>query len=152
MRFWPFNKKQERFFSKDEEKIIITAIKFAEKRTSGEIRLHVESTCHKNPIERALEVFTELKMHKTKAQNGILFYLAMDSSLMAVIGDKGIHDKVGADFWETVKDEAIQDFKQKLFAKGLEKAIIKCGEVLNQYFPYEKDDKNELEDDISYGQ
>jgi uncharacterized membrane protein len=96
MRFWPFHKKHERFFSKENERIIINAIKSSEKKTSGEIRLHVERTCHKNPMERALEVFQTLKMHETKDNNGILLYLATDSNIFVVIGDKGIHEKVGA--------------------------------------------------------
>jgi uncharacterized membrane protein len=151
MTIWPFRKKQKPFFSKQEDKQIVAAIKIAEKKTSGEVRLHVESTCHKNPYERAIDVFGELKMYKTKAQNGILFYLAMESNLLAIIGDKGIHEKVGADFWELLKNETLLDFKQKKFADGLEKAILKCGEALHTHFPYEKDDKNELDDTISYG-
>jgi uncharacterized membrane protein len=151
MNIWPFKNKPKAFFSKAEEKVIVAAIKSAEKTTSGEIRLHVESTCHKNPYDRAVELFGELKMYKTKDQNGILFYLAIESNLLAIIGDKGIHEKVGADFWTTIKLETISDFKQKQFAAGLEKAIIKCGNALQNYFPYEKDDKNELDDTISYG-
>ncbi len=153
MRFWPFHKKTIRFFSKADEKVIVAAVKSAEKKTSGEIRIHVESHCYKNPYDRALEVFQALKMHKTKEQNGILFYLAMESNLFSIIGDKGIHEKVGPDFWTSIKDETIHDFKNKNMAMGLEKAILKCGNALQHYFPYQGAlDKNELDDDISYGQ
>jgi uncharacterized membrane protein len=151
MRFWPFYKKTTKFFSKTDEKIIVAAIKAAEKKTSGEIRIHVESNCYKNPYDRALEVFQTLKMHQTKEQNGILFYLAMESNLFSLIGDKGIHEKVGSDFWEAIKEETMHDFKNNNIA--LEKAILKCGDALHQYFPYHAaGDKNELDDDISYGQ
>jgi uncharacterized membrane protein len=151
MNIWPFKNKPKAFFSKAEEKIIVAAIKSAEKMTSGEVRLHVESTCHKNPYDRAVELFGELKMYKTKDQNGILFYLAMESNLLAIIGDKGIHEKVDGDFWEILKNKTITDFKSKRFAEGLEKAVLKCGEALQKHFPYQKDDKNELDDTISYG-
>jgi uncharacterized membrane protein len=151
MKIWPFKSKPKAFFSKAEEKIIISAIKIAEKKTSGEIRLHVESTCHKNPYERAIEIFGELKMYKTKDQNGILFYLAMESNLLSIIGDKGINEKVDGDFWDILKNKTIADFKSKRFAEGLEKSIMKCGEVLQKHFPYQSDDKNELDDTISYG-
>ena len=138
------------FFSKEEEATIIEAIKVAEKNTSGEIRVHIEDKCKGNSIERAQAVFNQLKMNETVEQNGILFYLAVKSKDFALIGDKGIHEKVGADFWKTVTDTTIQDFKNNLFAAGLSKSIIACGEQLKKYFPYQSNDKNELPDEISY--
>ena len=138
------------FFSKEEQQMIVAAIKEAELDTSGEIRVHIENHCKKETLERAAEVFYDLKMNQTAARNGILFYLAVKDHKFAVIGDEGINKKVEHDFWNDIKDQMIFNFKENKFADGLVAGILKCGERLKEYFPYQSDDVNELSDEISF--
>ena len=138
------------FFSKEEQQKIVAAIKEAELNTSGEIRVHIENHCKKETLERAAEVFYDLKMNQTAARNGILFYLAVKDHKFAVIGDEGINKKVEHDFWNDIKDQMIFNFKENKFADGLVAGILKCGERLKEYFPYQSDDVNELSDEISF--
>lgn len=138
------------FFSKEEQLRIVAAIKEAELNTSGEIRVHIENHCKKETLERAAEVFYDLKMNRTAARNGILFYLAVKDHKFAVIGDEGINKKVEHDFWNDIKDQMIFNFKENKFADGLVAGILKCRERLKEYFPYQSDDVNELSDEISF--
>ena len=75
------------FFTKEQEDIIIQAIKEAELNTSGEIRLHVENNCKINVLDRASHIFKKLSMHKTALRNGVLFYLAVKDKKFAILGD-----------------------------------------------------------------
>lgn len=138
------------FFSKEEQQKIVSAIKEAELNTSGEIRVHIENRCKGETLERAAEMFYELKMDHTAARNGILFYLAVKDRKFAIIGDEGINRNVEHDFWNDIKDEMTFKFKEGQFTEGLVAGILKCGNKLKQYFPYQKDDVNELCDEISF--
>lgn len=142
----------ETFFTKEQEAQIVDAIKAAEKNTSGEIRVHIEpSTKGKPALERAIEVFQELEMHQTEARNGVLLYLAFEDHSFSIFGDKGINEVVGADFWNSTRDLMQSAFKNAEFAKGLVDGITEAGNTLKTYFPYQKDDQNELDDQISKG-
>ena len=138
------------FFTKEEQQKIVAAIKEAELNTSGEIRVHIENHCKEEALERAAEVFYDLKMDRTAARNGILFYLAVKDRKFAIIGDEGINKEVEHDFWNDIKDEMISNFKENKFAEGLIAGILKCGDKLKEYFPYQNDDVNELSDEISF--
>lgn len=138
------------FFTKEEQQNIVAAIKEAELNTSGEIRVHIENHCKEEALERAAEVFYDLKMNHTAARNGILFYLAVKDRKFAIIGDEGINKEVEHDFWNDIKDEMISNFKENKFAEGLIVGILKCGDKLKEYFPYQNDDVNELSDEISF--
>ena len=138
------------FFTKEEQQKIVAAIKEAELNTSGEIRVHIENHCKEEALERAAEVFYGLKMDRTAARNGILFYLAVKDHKFAIIGDEGINREVERDFWNDIKDEMIYNFKENKFAEGLIAGILKCGDKLKEYFPYQNDDVNELSDEISF--
>ena len=138
------------FFTKEEQQNIVAAIKEAELNTSGEIRVHIENHCKEEALERAAEVFYDLKMNRTAARNGILFYLAVKDHKFAIIGDEGINKEVEHDFWNDIKDEMISNFKENKFAEGLIAGILKCGDKLKEYFPYQNDDVNELSDEISF--
>ncbi|MFD2571456.1 TPM domain-containing protein [Spirosoma soli] len=138
-------------FTSDEQQRIVNAIRQAEKATSGEIRVHVEPHCANNdPVQRAIEVFARLGMHQTKDQNGVLFYLAHVDRKFAVVGDKGIDAKVPADFWESTKELLRTHFAAGNYVEGLSQGIERAGQQLKHYFPYAKDDTNELADDISF--
>jgi len=139
------------FFTAGQQQLLIDAIREAEAETSGEIRLHLDASCDKNVFERALEVFNKLNMHQTKLQNGVLFYLAIDTRDFVIIGDKGINDLVPENFWDEVKDLVVSSFKQGYFTEGLAEGIKRCGLKLKAFFPYQSDDINELTDEISFG-
>ena len=139
----------EAFLTAEEEQGIIEAIIEAENHTSGEIRVHLEKALDKDPIQRAEEVFFFLGMDRTKNQNGILFYVAVDDHRFAVIGDKGIDKVVPDDFWESIRDEVITEFKLGKYANGLVQGVLHAGEKLKEFFPVDDADQNELPDSIS---
>lgn len=129
---------------------MVAAIQQAEKATSGEIRVHIENHCRKNVLDRAADVFAQLKMHKTAARNGVLVYVALEDRKLAILGDAGINAKVPANFWEGIKIRMVEQFKQGLITEGICEAVLSAGNALKTYFPYQTDDKNELPDDISF--
>lgn len=139
-----------KYFTQEEQNKIIAAIELAEKNTSGEIRVHIENYKKINVLDRASFWFQKLNMHKTKLRNGVLFYLAINSKQFAILGDVGINQKVGDDFWKEVRDVMIKNFKNSDITGGLSKGIELAGQKLKQYFPYQQDDVNELSDDISF--
>mgnify|MGYP006368869409 FL=1 len=141
--------KTEDFLSKAEEQEIVLAIVEAEKNTSGEIRVHIEEHTEKSPLERAQEVFFELKMDETQDRNGVLFYVCVSDKKFAILGDKGINEAVESDFWDCTKDTVIANFKEANFKKGLVEGILRAGERLKKYFPFQSDDTNELSNEIS---
>ena len=141
--------KTEDFLTKQDEKEIVSSIVEAEKNTSGEIRVHIEEHSEKSPLDRAQEVFFELKMNETQDRNGVLFYICVSDKKFAIIGDKGINDVVESDFWDCTKDTVIANFKEGNFKKGLVEGILKAGQRLKHYFPYQSDDTNELSNEIS---
>jgi uncharacterized membrane protein len=143
--------KVESFLSTADEKAVVEAIGIAEKETSGEIRVHIEQSSTKVPFDRALEVFQELKMNETQLQNGVLIYLAIQTKSFVICGDKGINDVVKADFWDTTKDIMQAHFKNSDFKQGLIDGILRAGEQLKKYFPWQENDINELSNEISKG-
>lgn len=151
--------KVEDFLTAEEESAIIKAIRVAEKNTSGEIRVHLETSSVSaakpnkkiDAFDRAAEVFDMLHMHNTKQSNGVLIYVAVEDRTLVIMGDKGINDVVGQNFWESTKDIIINHFKDGDMKQGLVDGILKAGEKLKKHFPYQKNDVNELPDDISVG-
>ncbi|MDI1355166.1 MAG: TPM domain-containing protein [bacterium] len=140
----------KKFFTKQEQELLIKAIGEAEMNTSGEIRLHLENFCSGNEVKAAWKIFVRLDMHRTKERNGILIYIATMSRKIAVIGDEGIHQKLGDKFWEKLVLDLISHFKSDKRAEALAESIIECGKQLGHFFPRQNDDKNELSDSISY--
>lgn len=146
-----FKKSTPSFFSKEEEKQIVAAIKTAELKTSGEVRVHLDDEEIEDIKERAVFVFDSLGMKKTKDRNGILLYINPKTKKFLVIGDEGIHEKVGQDFWEKISVAMKSSFSIKAYAPGVINAINDIGSELLQHFPYDKQtDENELDDEISY--
>jgi len=139
----------EEFLSKEEEQKIVEAIRVAEKETSGEIRVHIENDSTKHCLEHAKEVFHLLHMDETEEKNGVLFYVAVHTHQFAIIGDEGIDKKVPDNFWNDVKNTVTGEFSKGNRADGLVLGILEAGQKLQQYFPFRKDDENELSDDIS---
>lgn len=144
--------KPGQFFTKEQEQQIIQAIASAEKNTSGEIRVHMEANCKGDVMDRAAFLFAKLEMQKTKLRNGVLFYLAVNDKKFAILGDAGINSIVPENFWEQIKETMQSLFVEGKFSEGLAKGIEMAGEQLEKHFPYQKDDVNELSDEISYGE
>lgn len=141
----------KKFFTKEQQLAIQKAIATAEHATSGEVRVHIDDECKEDVLDAAANVFHKLKMNKTKLRNGVLFYLAVSNRQFAILGDKGINEKVPENFWDIIKDTMLVHFKQQQFTEGLCKGIEMAGEKLKSHFPLAVDDKNELSDEISFG-
>lgn len=139
------------FFSKEEKAQIQKAVKEAELNTSGEIRVHIDNHCKEDVMDRAAWWFAKLEMQKTELRNGVLFYLAVKDHKFAILGDAGINATTPDDFWDQIKTEMLELFKEGNFAGGLEKGILMAGEALKKEFPYQEGDVNELSDEISFG-
>ena len=136
--------------NREEDQRVVEAIRQAERNTSGEIKVHIENRCKGDVEQRSLFIFEKLKLNETQLHNGVLIYLAINDHKFAILGDKGINDMVEDSFWNDVKDLMQNQFKEGRFAEGLEQGIMRCGEKLKAYFPYQSDDINEIPDDISY--
>lgn len=145
--------KKEDFFTVEEKQQIVDAVQNAERMTSGEVRVFVENRCsYMDAIDRAKEIFTELKMYETDDRNAVLVYVALKDKQLAVFGDEGIHSKLGYEYWNTEVKKMIDNFNKENYAEGIKQVVEDIGEALTQLFPYNNDtDKNELPDDIVFG-
>ncbi len=145
-------KRKKKFFNAEEQRLIISAIQNAERSTSGEVRVYVESRCsYVDALDRALEIFTQMGMQATEERNAVLVYVAVKDHQLAVLGDEGIHRKVGNEYWNQEVMKMIRDFNREDYAKGIAGCVEDIGEALHQFFPYTDKDKNELSDDIEFG-
>jgi uncharacterized membrane protein len=143
-------KSTERLLTEADKIQITKAIETAEKQCSGEIRVHLISHSKGDILDQAAFVFNKLGMHKTEKRNGVLFLLATTDKKFAVLGDAGINTIVPSDFWNIIKEEMQNHFREGNFVTGLEVGIKMAGEALNKYFPYCKDDKDELSNAITF--
>jgi len=147
----PFNKKRE-FFTEKQQQQMVEAIKKAEKNTSGEVRFFVESKCKfVDPVDRAYEIFFSLKMEQTKERNAVLLYMAMDDHQLALFADEGIYQRLGKQYWNDEVKKIISHFTKDDYTGGICHVIGDIGEALQKEFPYDSDDKNELPDEIIFG-
>ena len=141
----------EKILTPEKRDKIKAAIKSAEKLTSGEIRLVVEDTCKVDVLDRAAHLFRKLEMHHTKERNGVLIYVSIDDHKFAIIGDAGIHKIVKEDFWNKIKEEMAAHFRKDNISGGIIYAIHEAGKALSHHFPSQKDDRDELSDEIVFG-
>lgn len=145
--------KRKPLFDEVQQKRIVDSIQLAERCTSGEIRVFVERRCrYVDPLDRAVEVFASLKMENTSARNGVLVYVALKDRQLAVLGDRGIHQKVGQTFWNDQVRQILSHFNKEDYAGGIAAVVTDIGHALETHFPYDRDtDTNELPDDIVFG-
>ncbi|QCW98837.1 TPM domain-containing protein [Aggregatimonas sangjinii] len=139
----------EDFLTPDDEQEIVQAILKAEKKTSGEIRVHIESHTRLDHFERAKEVFHLLKMDNTKDENGVLIYVAVNDRKFAIYGDRGIDKVVPDNFWDRSKDTIQAHFKKGDYKEGIIDGVLMAGKELETYFPWRHGDTNELSNEIS---
>jgi uncharacterized membrane protein len=142
--------KASTFFTKEQQAAILAAVKEAEEATSGEVRVHIETRCTEDVLDRSAWIFDKLGMKKTELRNGVLFYLAVKDRKFAVIGDAGINAKVPEGFWNDVKELLQSRFREGKFTEGLREGILLAGQHLKEHFPHQDDDVNELPDEISF--
>ena len=152
MRIFPWQRKQK-FFDEEESTLIVNAIKQAEQRTNGEVRVFVESKCSwMDAIDRAHELFFKLGMQQTENRNASLVYVAIKDRQLAVFGDEGIHRKVGDAYWNSVVTDMLSHFNKDNYAQGIADSVLKIGEALATHFPFDRQtDINELPDEIVFG-
>src|SRR3954466_10054890 len=112
--------RRKEFFTDEEKQSIVDAIQSAEQRTSGEVRVFVESRCrYVNAIDRAVEIFENLQMQKTELRNATLVYVAVKDRQLAVLGDEGIHQKVGNEYWANEVMKMVHAFNRDNIAEGI---------------------------------
>ena len=136
------------FLTKEEKKRVETAIQNAESRTSGEIRVALDRSAKGDVYGAARKAFEKMGMTKTKLRNGVLIFLAIKDHAFAILGDQGIHEKVGEEFWKQEASLLHDFFVKDEFGAGLEAAIQKIGDQLARYFPGQSGGINELPDKI----
>ena len=138
-----------KFLSKLDSDRIVAAIADAEKRCSGEIRVHVTRRKPDNLEERARRRFELLGMTRTAERNGVLLYVAPQLRRFQILGDSGIHEKCGDDFWKETAGEIEAHFRRGDFTEGLVQGIQKVGDVLAAHFPRKAGGVNELPDEVT---
>ena len=140
---------QKEFLATLDQKKVVEAIKAAELRTSGEIRVHIQPKATGGEIRDVAErTFERLGMTKTARRNGVLLFIACEEQRFVILGDEGIDDKVPPGFWDTIAAKLTIRFKNGEFTEGIVEAILAAGEHLSTYFPRSADDVNELPDEI----
>lgn len=141
----------ENYFLESDKNVIITAIREAESYTSAEIKVHIEKSCPGDVLERADQVFNELDMENTKLNNGVLIYLAVEQKTFAIIGDKGISEKVQNLHWGDIKDHMKARFQAEEIVLGITDGVRMITNLLMNHFPSCENEINEISDEISFG-
>jgi uncharacterized membrane protein len=137
------------FLSEADLDAVATAIASAEAGTSAEIRVHLDATCPGEAMPRAIEIFERLGMHRTALRHGVLVYVSIEDHKLAVIGDRGIHERVGPDYWQRLVAAVLGHFREARPRDGLALAVGELGSVLGRHFPRRPDDVNELPNRVS---
>lgn len=144
-----------RLFTEADLAAIAEAVGRAEATTSAELRVHLERRVHHWPwqpadaLSRARKVFAHLGMHLTAERHGVLIYLSLDDRKLAVVGDEGIHQRVGDRYWEAVRDLMIARLREGRPLDAVLSGVAEVGRVLAEHFPRRPDDRNELSDQVS---
>lgn len=137
-------------FTSEKRSRIEAAIKKAETKTSGEVRVHIEDECTENVLDRAAFIFNELEMDATENRNGVLIYLSYLDHKLAIIGDKNIDDRVPEQFWDSILVKLISQFKTGNYTEGIEEALEIAGNKLAEFFPKQEDKGNELDNQVTF--
>ena len=138
------------FIPSDGQRRIADAITAAERHTTGEICVHVTPRCRGNVMKRAARTFNRLHLYTTKRRNAVLIFVAYEDRKFAILGDTGINDVVPEGFWDGEVEELGRFLKAGRQVDGLCEVIARIGERLSQYFPGERDDENELSNEVTF--
>jgi uncharacterized membrane protein len=137
------------FLDKLDHDRIVTAIKEAEAKTSGEIRVYVQrGELDGDALGYAQKKFQKLGMQATKERNGVLIFVVPRARKLAVIGDEGVHQKCGDQFWQELVERMRAHFQKEKFTDALVEAIEETGKLLARHFPKTAAPRNELPDEI----
>jgi uncharacterized membrane protein len=140
------------FLSRLEHARIVSAIREAESKTSGEIRVYIQrGKFETDPVRLAQKKFQRLGMDKTRERNAVLIFVAPRAHKFAVVGDQAIHEKCGEQFWQHVVDGMRVHFQNEKFSHALTEAVNEVGKVLATHFPRTSANANELPDEIIEG-
>ena len=137
--------------SADDLAAITRAVADAEGHTSAEVRVHLDHSCDGDALQQAIKVFERLGMHGTAARNGVLVYVSVTDRKLAVIGDKGIHERVGEAYWQGLVAAVRERLRQQQSRDGLILALAEVGKELGRHFPRHPGDNNELSNQVSLG-
>lgn len=129
---------------------LVEAIKTAEDFSTGEIRIHIDSTTEGNNAEIAFEIFQRLCKDKTAQKNAVLFHVNFEQHYLTIIGDEGIHKKVHQNFWDKMHDQITTEFSKGNYHDGLKKAVLETGAELKKHFPVTGKNPNELSNEITF--
>lgn len=129
---------------------LVEAIQTAENHSTGEIRVHIDSTTEGHNAEIAFEVFKRLCKDQTAERNAVLFHVNFEQQYLTIIGDEGIHKKVHQNFWDKMHDEITTSFSKGKYFDGLKKAILETGIELKNHFPISGENPNELPNEITF--
>ena len=140
--------KPREFISQLDNEKIVAAIRAAENKTSGEIRVFISRKIITEVVATAQAEFNRLGMMHTQHRNGVLIFVAPASQQFAVIGDTGVHKHCGQKFWDELAAEMSGHFAAADFSQGIIVGIRKAGEILARHFPAQPGDKNELPDKV----
>lgn len=145
-----------RVLSRADLDAIAAAVGEAETRTAAEIRVHIERRVTgagpgADAMAHARDVFVALKMHETALRAGVLLYLAVEDHALAIVGDEGIHARVGEAYWAGIRDRLIEGLRRGTAREAVVQAVADVGAVLAREFPRRPDDVDELPDDVSLG-
>jgi len=142
--------KHREFLNQIRNDAIVTAIRAAESKTSGEIRVFISNKKIEDPVIAAQKIFEKLGMTKTSERNGVLIFVAPRPQKFAVIGDSGVHKLCGESFWQEVANEMTGHFRRSEFTQGIIHGIHKAGELLAKHFPRKSTDTNQLPDRVEH--
>lgn len=129
---------------------LVEAIQTAEDHSTGEIRIHIDSTTEGNNAEIAFEVFKKLCKDQTAERNAVLFHVNFEQHYLTIIGDAGIHEKVHQNFWDRLHDKITQEFVKGNYFEGLKNAVLETGLELKKHFPITGKNPNELSNEITF--
>ena len=138
------------FIPSDGQRRIAGAITAAERHTTGEICVHVTPRCRGNVMKRATRTFDRLHLYTTKRRNAVLIFVAYEDRKFAILGDAGINNVVPQGFWDGEVEELGRYLKAGRPVDGLCEIIARIGERLSEYFPGERDDENELSNEVTF--
>ncbi len=136
--------------SNSDKEAIMHAIQAAERKTSGEIRVHIQySKKDETPLSEAKAIFESLKMHETQERNGVLIYFNPKARKFALYGDSGIHEKLGQHYWDELVTHVRETIREKDLLAGIVDAVHALGEQLEKHFPGSGHNPDELTNEIS---
>ncbi len=139
-----------RFLNEAETAAVRAAIREAEQSTSAEVKVVLARHCWRDSKTKARKIFGELGLDRTEQRNCVLLLLIVSNREFLIYGDQGLHEKVGQGFWDDVCRQMLDAFRREEFADGICQGVRRVGEKLAQYFPYQRDDVDEISNEIVY--